>query len=92
MELHQCTWPNCAHYCNVDETTPPCRAEHENKVAELQRQVGAEMIKMTTTVWHMDEWLAIPFIWQEVATERDRLQAQVSALKAELDAVRGNWK
>lgn len=35
MTLYTCEWPNCAHYCNVDESTPPCRAEHENKVAEL---------------------------------------------------------
>jgi len=87
--IYTCTYPkcNCGH-----ADGPPCEADHASLVEELQRQVGAEMINITTTVWYTDEWLAIPGIWQSVANERDRLKAEVDTLRAELDTARGNWK
>lgn len=91
MSIYECVYPHCGSQCGQADT-PPCAADHANRVAEIQRSVGAAMITITTTVHGMDEWPAIPHIWQLVAEERDNLKAQVAHMKAEADALRGNWR
>lgn len=41
------------------------------------RDLGREMVRITTTVRGEDEWPAIPGLWLDCANERDRLRARL---------------
>lgn len=55
------------------------KAQPSQEVEELYREVGRQMVAMTTTVRGPDEWLAIPELWRRCMEERDRAYAALAS-------------
>lgn len=58
------------------------QAQAPEEIEALYREIGRQMVAMTTTVRGPDEWLAIPELWRRCMEERDRAYAELSAQKA----------
>lgn len=69
---------------------PADLAQRDEDVEALFREVGRQMVEMTTTVRGPDEWLNIPELWRRCMVERDELRAarygdEVLALRERLE-------
>lgn len=58
----------------------------------LLEEVGRLMVELTTTVWHEDEWLAIPELWKRCQQERDEQRARADAAESALSVEEGMRK
>lgn len=63
-----------------DAPSPQAEPVSPTSADELHREIGRQMVAMTTTVRCPEEWLAIPELWRRCMVERDEAQAKLAAL------------